>query len=50
MGMNGVVGLRYEALELALGLEQIPSEDWPDVIDGVQIMEYETLRIRREQR
>lgn len=50
VGMSGAIGLRYEALPLAMELEDIPKTDWPEVFDAVQVMEYETLRIRREKR
>lgn len=49
-GMNGPVGLRYESIPVALRQEQIPRDQWSDVIDGVQVMEQETLRIWREKR
>jgi hypothetical protein len=49
-GMNGPVGLRYEAASLALRLEQVPPREWPEVIEGIQQMEIETLRIWREKR
>lgn len=46
--MNGAVGLRYEALQLALELEAVPRSEWADVTDGVQVMESETLRLNRK--
>jgi hypothetical protein len=50
VGMSGAIGLRMEAMPFALQLEQVSAEDWPDVTDGVQIMEHETLRLWREKR
>ena len=50
VGLNGLVGLRYETLPFALELEQVPKPDWAEATDGVQTMEIETLRIKREQR
>lgn len=50
VGMAGIVGLRMEAMSFALELEQVPRADWPDVVDGVQVMELETLRLWREKR
>lgn len=50
VGFAGPVGLRYEALQLAMELENVPRSDWDDVMDGIQVMEYETLRIWREKR
>lgn len=50
IGMNGPVGLRYEALPLALELEGIPRTRWSQVTEGVQVMESETLRLMREKR
>lgn len=48
VGMAGVIGLRNESLEFALRLEGVPAEEWPDVVDGVQLMESETMRSWRE--
>lgn len=48
--MSGAIGLRMEAMPFALQLEQVPPEDWTEVMDGVQIMEHETLRLWREKR
>ena len=48
-GMGGAIGLRYEVLGFTLELEQVPRADWPEVTDGVQIMEAETLRLWAEQ-
>ena len=50
VGMNGPVGLRMEAMPLALEVEGIPRSRWPDVVNGVQAMEAETLRLLREKR
>jgi len=50
VGMSGAVGLRYEALPLALELEGVQKSDWPEVTNGVQILEQETLRLWREKR
>ena len=49
-GMNGPVGLRYESLPMALKQSQVPEEQWLEVIESVQVMEIETLRIWREKR
>jgi hypothetical protein len=48
VGMNGAVGLRLEAAPLALELEGVPRAQWPEVLDSVQAMEHETLRLWRE--
>lgn len=48
--MGGAVGLRMETMPFALQLEQVPADDWADVITEVQIMEHETLRLWREKR
>jgi len=50
VGFSGAIGLRYEALQLALELEGVPRSDWPEVTNGVQLMEQETLRIWRSQK
>lgn len=48
--MSGPVGLRYEALPLALEVEGVARADWPEVLSGVQVLEAETLRLLREKR
>ena len=48
VGMAGPIGLRLEALPTALRLEGVPRADWPEVADGVAVMEVETLRLWRE--
>lgn len=50
VGMNGAIGLRMESFPLALQLEGVPTELHSDVIDGVQVMEAETLRLWRNKR
>lgn len=50
VGMNGPVGLRMEAMPLALEIEGVPRERWPEVVTGLQVMEAETLRLVRERR
>lgn len=50
VGMSGAVGLRYEALPLAMELEEVPADQRAEVVDGVQVMEQETLRLAREKR
>lgn len=49
-GMGGAIGLRYETLPFALRLEQVARADWPEVTDGLQIMEHETLRLLAEKK
>jgi len=39
VGMNGVIGLRYEALPLVLELHGIEPEDRRDIFDGLRVME-----------
>lgn len=50
VGMSGATGLRYEAITLAMELEGVARGNWPQVMDGVQVMEHETLRIWRDMR
>lgn len=50
VGMAGPVGLRYEAfgpVREALGVQP---QDWPEVLEGVQEIEGETLRLWAEKR
>lgn len=39
VGMNGVIGLRYEALPLVLELHGIEAEQRREVFDGLRVME-----------
>ncbi len=48
VGMAGAVGLRYEVLPFLLRLEAVPRQEWQQVVTGVQVMEAECLRLRRE--
>lgn len=50
VGMSGATGLRYESIALAMELEGVARDKWPQVMDGVQVMESETLRIWRDMR
>lgn len=46
-GMGSVVGLDYATLAFFLTLEGVERQDWPEVTSGVQIMEYEAMRLMR---
>lgn len=50
VGFAGPTGLRYEVLPLALRLCEVRRADWPDVIEGVRILESESLRLWHEKR
>lgn len=50
VGFGGPTGLRYEVLPLALRINDVPRADWPDVIDGVRVLESEALRLWNEKR
>lgn len=39
-----MIGLRYEALPLAMEVEQVPRADWPGVMDAVQVVERYLVR------
>lgn len=43
VGPGGVVGLRYEALPLALDLRAVPPADRADIVAGVRVMERAAL-------
>lgn len=48
VGMNGVIGLRYEALPVVLDLLQVPAADRLDVFDGLRVVEAEIVRLISE--
>ncbi|MDD5297670.1 MAG: DUF1799 domain-containing protein [Rhodocyclaceae bacterium] len=43
--LGGVIGLRYEALPVVLRLTGIPRSEWPDVFEGLWLMERVALEI-----
>ncbi|MBS0427608.1 MAG: DUF1799 domain-containing protein [Proteobacteria bacterium] len=49
VGMAGVIGLRYQALESVLRLSRVARSDWPAVFDDVRVMERVALRYFRQQ-
>lgn len=40
--------LRYDSLALMLRIERVPRADWPQAVDGLQVIEGELLRLMRE--
>jgi hypothetical protein len=42
------IGLNYQSIEFILKVEKIDSCQWRDLMDGIQIMEAEALRVYRE--
>lgn len=50
VGGTRLLSLRMECLPMAMELEAVPRHLWPEVADGVQAMEAETLRLWREKR
>lgn len=44
VGMNGVVGLRYEALPVVLDVLAVPQADRLAVLDGIRVIEGEIVR------
>lgn len=40
--------MRYDSLALMLRIEQVPRADWPQAVDGLQVIEVELLRLMRE--
>lgn len=45
---GAVIGLDYSPLAFFLELERVPRERWPSVVDGVQVMESEVMRLVRK--
>jgi hypothetical protein len=50
MGPAGPVGLDYAALPPVMRLIGLPRATWPDVFEGVRVMESEALKIMGESR
>lgn len=50
-GMSGLPsGLDYAALPPVLRMTGIPRADWPDVFDGIRVMEDAALEVLRKQK
>lgn len=50
VGMAGATGLDYNVIEPTLRLLGLPTTDWPEIFEGLQLMERETLRVWAKQR
>lgn len=50
VGMNGVIGMRYEALPVVLDVLAVPAADRLDVLDGLRVVEAELVRQLRDAR
>ena len=48
-GMGGATGLDYAALPAVLRLTGLPRAEWPDVFEGLRILEDEALKYFREE-
>lgn len=48
MGMNGPTGLEYSSIEPFLRLSQVPEDEWPEIFEGFQIMEWAAIEQIRE--
>lgn len=48
VSMAGAMGIDYCAIEPVLRLRRVAAERWPDVFDGLRIMEAEALDVMRE--
>lgn len=47
-GWGGWHGLRYESLPVVLRAEQVPRSAHPQLLDDLQVMEFETMRLRAQ--
>lgn len=50
VGMNGPTGLDYGAVPVVMRMAGIPRADWPEVFDGLRVMEDAALEAIRKQR
>lgn len=48
VSMAGATGIDYCAIEPVLRLRNVPTDRWPDVFDGIRVMEAEALDVMRE--
>lgn len=47
-GMGGLMALDYGPLPFVLDIEGVPRQQWVEVVDGLQAMETEALRLIRK--
>jgi len=45
VGPGGAIGLRLETLPFMLEMQGVEKTEWPQAVEGVQVMERETLKI-----
>jgi hypothetical protein len=50
VGYSGVIGLNYQSLQLYVQTYALPADQWPEFFDGIQTLEFETMRLWREKR
>ena len=50
VAMGGCTGLDYNALPGVMRIEGVPRANWPEVFEGIRIMEDEALKTMRENR
>ena len=50
VSMAGVVGLRYEALPMLLECQDVPRDQWPEVMACLQVLEREAIEHWRSKR
>lgn len=48
VGPGGAIGLNYQSLQLLLHTQGVPPAEHAHIIAGVQILEFETLRLWRQ--
>jgi hypothetical protein len=48
VSMGGATGIDYGVIEPVLRLRRVAPERWPEVFDGIRIMEAEALEVMRE--
>jgi hypothetical protein len=48
VGMQGAIGLDYGVIPVVLELTQTPAAAWPEVFEGLRVMEEAALRRMRE--
>lgn len=50
VGMAGATGLNYVAIEPVLRLQRVKPRRWPEIFDGLQVMEEAVLAVWAEHR
>ena len=47
VGTSGAIGVHYPSLQFYLQAQGVPAAEWGEILQGVQVLEHEILRLWR---